>query len=43
MVRKYLLKKVNKALISNRETSKGGTRLLSKAFVVFALLIVSNF
>jgi hypothetical protein len=43
MVRKYLLKKVNKALISNRETSKGGTRLLSKAFVVLTLLIVSNF
>jgi hypothetical protein len=43
MVRKYLLKKVNKALISNRETSKGGTRLLSKAFVILMLIIVSNF
>ena len=42
MVRKYLLKKVNKALISNRETSSG-TRLLSKAFVVLMLLIVTNF
>lgn len=43
MARKYLLKKVNKALISNRETSKGGTRLLSKAFVILLLLVVSNF
>jgi hypothetical protein len=43
MARKYLLKKVSKALISNGEAPKGGTRLLSKAFVLLMLLIVTNF
>jgi hypothetical protein len=41
MIRKYLLKKVNKTLI-NRETSKC-TPLLSKVFVFLTLFIVSNF
>jgi len=42
MVRKYLLKKVSKALISNPPTTVG-SRLLSKAFVVLALFVVTNF
>lgn len=39
MVRRYLLKKVNKALISDRSTSNVGSRLLSKAFVVLVLFM----
>ena len=42
MVRRYLLKKVNKALISDRSTSNVGSRLLSKAFVVLVLFIVNT-
>jgi hypothetical protein len=42
MVRKYLLKKVSKALV-NREKPNGVTHLLSKAFVVLILLLVTNF
>lgn len=42
MARKYLLKKVNKALISDRSTSNVGSRLLSKAFVVLVLFIVNT-
>ncbi len=41
MVRKYLLQKVNKALVSNDKPI--GNRLISKAFVFLLLLIVSNF
>lgn len=43
MVRRYLLKKVNKALISDKSTSNVGSRLLSKAFVVLTFFIVTNF
>ena len=42
MVRKYLLKKVSKALV-NRENPNRVTHLLSKAFVVLILLLVTNF
>lgn len=41
MVRKYLLEKVNKALVSNKKPV--GNRFLSKAFVFLLLLIVTNF
>ena len=41
MVRKYLLQKVNKALVSNDKPI--GNRLISKVFVFLLLLIVSNF
>ena len=40
-VRKYLLKKVNKALVSNEKPT--GNRLISKAFVFLILLVVTNF
>jgi len=41
MVRKYLLEKVNKALVSNEKPV--GNRLLSKAFVFLLILLVTNF
>ena len=41
MVRRYLLEKVNKALVSNDKPI--GNRLISKVFVFLLLLIVSNF
>jgi hypothetical protein len=41
MVRRYLLEKVNKALVCNQKPV--GNRLLSKAFVFLILLIVTNF
>jgi hypothetical protein len=40
MVRKYLLQKVNKALVNDKPV---GNRLLSKAFVFLILLVVTNF
>lgn len=39
MFRKYLLKRVNKALVKEEET----TNLFSKAFVFLILFVVTNF
>jgi hypothetical protein len=41
IIRKYLLEKVNKALVSNEKPV--GNRLLSKAFVFLLILLVTNF
>jgi hypothetical protein len=41
MVRKYLAKRINKALVERNST--GRTSLTSKAFIVLVLFLVTNF
>ena len=41
MVRKYLAKRINKAVVERNST--GRTSLTSKAFVVLGLLLMTNF